>query len=88
MIRRALFGIDPSALGGRTGRIAGAADIYHSLGGHAERIPKERGRWKLDIAYIYARVSEGAHLDASRCMRGVRSSEVEASTGWMQPARR
>ena len=84
----ALFGIDPSALGGKTWRIAGATDIYHSLGEHAERILKERGRWKSDIAYIYARVSEGAHLDASRRMSGVRSSDVEASTGWTQPARR
>ena len=45
-------------------------------------------RRKSDIAYIYAKVSEGEHLGASHRMSGVRSLEVEASTGWARPARR
>ena len=83
----ALFGLPDSALGGKSFRIAAASDMYHAYGEHAKRLLKERGRWHSDIAYIYARMSEGAHLEASQRTSGADAADVEAATGWAQTAR-
>ena len=84
----ALFGLPDAALGGKSFRIACASDMYHEYGEHAKRLLKERGRWHSDIAYIYARMSEGAHLAASQRTSGADAADIEAATGWAQPARR
>ena len=82
------LGLHESSVGGKSWRIAGATDLYDTYQEHAQRLLKERGRWKSDIAYIYARVSEAAHLEASRRMAGATGRDLESSSGWTQPARR
>ena len=83
-----LLGLPEDAVGGKSWRIAGATDLYDAYQEHAVRLLKERGRWKSDIGYIYARVSEAAHLEASRRMAGATGRDLESSAGWTQPARR
>ena len=80
------LGIPPAALGGKSFRIAGATDLYDVYGEHARRLLHERGRWATDIAYIYARVSESAHLAAARRMASASGVDFGHSAGWSQPA--
>ena len=83
-----LLGLPESAVGGKSWRIAGATDLYDVYQEHAGRLLRERGRWHTDIGYIYARVSEAAHLEASRRMSSAAGRDLESSAGWTQPARR
>jgi len=84
-----LLGIAEENVGGKSWRIAGATDLYDEYGEHARRILKERGRWFTDVAYIYARVSEAAHLEASQRMSRSTGADLESSApGWSQSARR
>ena len=82
-----LLGIGEAALGAKSFRIAGATDMYDAHGEHAQRLLKERGRWHTDIAYIYARISESAHLTAARAMANASGVDMEHGAGWVQPGR-
>ena len=58
-----------------------------ALGGSAERVIKERGRWASDIAFIYQRALVATHLDASAAVGRARGRDIEAlCQGWVQPA--
>ena len=82
-----LLGISEAALGAKSFRIAGATDMYDAHGEHAQRLLKERGRWHTDIAYIYARISESAHLAAAQAMANASGVDMEHGAGWVQPGR-
>ena len=82
-----LLGISEAALGAKSFRIAGATDLYDAHGEYAQRLLKERGRWHTDIAYIYARISESAHLTAARAMANASGVDMEHGAGWVQPGR-
>ena len=48
---------------------------------------KKRGRWRSDIAFIYARTSLDSSLEASTRLADVSGREIESAfAGWAEPA--
>lgn len=81
------LGLDPSEFGGKSFRIGGATDWRAKLGADSERLIKQRGRWKSDIALAYQRSLAQQHLEASVAVGDVSSADMEAlCPGWVQPA--
>ena len=87
-------GEDPSAYGAHSLRIGGATDFRDLFDtstetglGEAKRALKARGRWKSDIAYIYARTSLDSSLEASARVGNVSGRDIESAfAGWAEPA--
>ena len=86
-------GANPDDFGAHSSRIGGATDLRElydpSSSGldEAKRVLKVRGRWKSDIAYIYARSSLDTCLEASARLADVCGRDVEAAfAGWAEPA--
>ena len=49
---------------------------------------KKRGRWRSDIAFIYARTSLDSSLEASARLADVSGRDIESAfAGWAEPAR-
>jgi hypothetical protein len=81
------LGLDPTEFGGKSFRIGGATDWRQKLGPDAERLIKQRGRWKSDIALCYQRALVGQHLDASVAVGDADGADLEGvCPGWIQPA--
>ena len=65
----------------------------HTLGDvaipeEAERVLRKRGRWRSDIAFIYARTSLDSSLEASARLADVSGRDVESAfAGWAEAAR-
>ena len=73
--------------GAKSFRIGGATDLHEIYGAAGERLLRERGRWKSDIAYIYARAITMSHLEASAAVGDANAMTLEDSlSGWTQPA--
>ena len=54
----------------------------------AKRVLKKRGRWRSDIAFIYARTSLDSSLEASARLADVGGRDIESAfAGWAEPAR-
>ena len=85
-----LVGIDPTLVGGKSCRIGGGFALREWCELHgidAERLLRERGRWRSDIAFIYARMSDRVHLAGSRGIATADTSHAtEANAQWVQPA--
>ena len=48
---------------------------------------KKRGRWRSDIAFIYARSSLDSSLEASARLADVSGRDIESAfAGWAEPA--
>ena len=84
----AALGLDPSEFGGKSFRIGGATDIAATVGmTAAERLLRERGRWKSDVAFIYKRALMTDHLRLSAGMADAQGRDLEAMcAGWSQPS--
>ena len=84
----AALGLDASEFGGKSFRIGGATDIAATVGMEAaERLLKERGRWKSDVAFIYKRALMTDHLRLSAGMADAQGRDLEAMcAGWSQPS--
>ena len=53
----------------------------------AKRVLKKRGRWRSDIAFIYARTSLDSSLEASARLADVSGRDIESAfVGWAEPA--
>ena len=87
-------GEDPAAFGAHSLRIGGASDfrdLYDTSTAagleEAKRVLKRRGRWRSDIAFIYARTSLDSSLEASARLADVNGRDVESAfVGWAEPA--
>ena len=75
----------PADLAGASAfRIGSATAVYHAYGEAGRRVLHERGRWASDIAFIYARLTETAALEAARRITEPHGRTVEAATGRAQ----
>lgn len=85
-------GEDPSAFGAHSLRIGGASDfrdLYDATTTagleEAKRVLRKRGRWRSDIAFIYARTSLDSSLEASARLADVSGRDVESAfVGWAE----
>ena len=84
----AALGQDESEFGGKSFRIGGATDIAATVGMvKAERLLRERGRWKSDVAFAYKRALATDHLRLSAGMADAQGRDLEAMcAGWSQPS--
>ena len=84
----AALGLDASEFGGKSFRIGGATDIAATVGMvKAERLLRERGRWKSDVAFAYKRALATDHLRLSAGMADAQGRDLEAMcAGWCQPS--
>ena len=84
----AALGLDASEFGGKSFRIGGATDIAATVGlVAAERLLRERGRWKSDVAFVYKRALATDHLRLSAGMADAQGRDLEAMcAGWSQPS--
>lgn len=84
----AALGLDASEFGGKSFRIGGATDIAATVGMvAAERLLRERGRWKSDVAFVYKRALATDHLRLSAGMADAQGRDLEAMcAGWCQPS--
>ena len=82
------LGLDASEFGGKSFRIGGATDIAATVGMvKAERLLRERGRWKSDVAFAYKRALATDHLRLSAGMADAQGRDLEAMcAGWCQPS--
>ena len=88
-------GEDAAAFGAHSLRIGGASDfrdLYDTTAAagleEAKRVLKKRGRWRSDIAFIYARTSLDSSLEASARLADVSGRDIESAfAGWAEPAR-
>ena len=88
-------GEDAVAFGAHSLRIGGASDfrdLYDTTAAagleEAKRVLKKRGRWRSDIAFIYARTSLDSSLEASARLADVSGRDIESAfAGWAEPAR-
>lgn len=88
-------GEDAAAFGAHSLRIGGASDfrdLYDTSAAagleEAKRVLKKRGRWRSDIAFIYARTSLDSSLEASARLADVSGRDIESAfAGWAEPAR-
>ena len=79
--------LDPREFGGKSFRIGGATDWRAKLGADSERLIKQRGRWKSDIALAYQRSLVEQHLQSSVDVGDVSGADLEAlCPGWVQRA--
>lgn len=51
--------------------------------GTSKGTSRRKGRWFTDIAYIYARISESAHLQAAQAMANASGVDMEHGAGWV-----
>ena len=84
----AALGQDESEFGGKSFRIGNATDIAATVGMvAAERLLRERGRWKSDVAFVYKRALATDHLRLSAGMADAQGRDLEAMcAGWCQPS--
>ena len=88
-------GEDPAHHGAHSLRIGGASDfrdLYDTSTAagleEVKRVLLKRGRWKGDIAFIYARTSLDSSLQASARLADVSGRDVESAFAfWAEPAR-
>jgi hypothetical protein len=67
-------------------RIGGASNLYDEYGVAGKQILIDRGRWKDDIAFIYARTSAESQYEASARMGNAMTRTLESLSEWTQPA--
>ena len=67
-------------------RIGGASNLYDEYGMAGKQILIDRGRWKDDIAFIYARTSAESQYEASARMGNAQTRTLESLSEWTQPA--
>jgi len=79
--------LDPSEFGGKSFRIGGATDWRAKLGADSERLIRQRGRWRSDVALAYQRSLVEQHLESSVAVGDISSADLEAvCPGWVQRA--
>ena len=89
----AALGLPRGLFGSTSLRIGGATDLYDLYHAGGERLIKERGRWRSDIAEIYQRASASLHLHASATMADAAGLDLESFAlgwrrdHWAQPSR-
>ena len=87
-------GEDPADFGAhslRIGRASDYRDLYDTTSvvglEEAKRVLRKRGRWRSDIAFIYARTSLDSSLEASARLADVSGRDIESAfAGWAEPA--
>ena len=67
-------------------RIGGASNLYDEYGIAGKQILIDRGRWKDDIAFIYARTSAESQYEASARMGNAMTRTLESLSELTQPA--
>ena len=84
----ATLGLPEADFGAKSFRIGGATDLVAAFGVEkAERIIRQRGRWRSDVERIYERARAMEHLNASAAVGAAEGREMEAlCPGWVQPA--